>query len=135
MDGFPKMSRRRLAISTLPGRLAVCRLDPADQVPAWASSGSFTSVTRTREELSVICDEDAVPAGVECEKGWRCLRIRGPLAFSETGVLFSLAGPLARAGIEIFVVSTYDTDNILVKEDMLPAAREVLVAQGHTIEP
>jgi len=129
------MSRRRLAISTLPGRLAVCRLDPADQVPAWASSGSFTSVTRTAEELSVVCGEDVVPGGVKCEKGWRCLRIRGPLAFLDTGVLSCLAAPLARAGISIFVVSTYDTDNILVKEERHGTAQAVLLSEGHTIGP
>jgi hypothetical protein len=128
------MSQRRLTISTLPGRLAVCGLDPGEQVPAWASSGSFTSVTRTEEELSVVCAEDAVPDRVKCEKGWRCLRIRGPLAFSETGVLSSLSAPLARAGISIFVVSTYDTDNILVKEELLGTAQAVLVSEGHTIE-
>jgi hypothetical protein len=91
-------------------------------------------VTRTEEELSVVCAEDAVPDRVKCEKGWRCLRIRGPLAFSETGVLSSLSAPLARAGISIFVVSTYDTDNILVKEERLGAAQAVLVSEGHTIE-
>ena len=128
------MGQRRLTITTLPGRLAVCRLDPAEQVPAWAASGSLVSVTRTAEELSVVCGEDVVPDGVKSEKGWRCLRIRGPLAFSETGVLSSLSAPLARAGISIFVVSTYDTDNILVKEERLGAAQAVLVSEGHTIE-
>jgi len=103
-------------------------------VPTWAMSGSFISMTRTGEELSVVCGEDAVPAGVKCEKGWRRLRIRGPLAFSETGVLSFLSAPLARAGISIFVVSTYDTDNILVKEELLGTAQAVLVSEGHTIE-
>ena len=112
----------------------MCRLDPGEEVPAWAASGSFTSVTRTGEELSVVCAEDAVPDAVKCEKGWRCLRIRGPLSFSETGVLCSLAAPLARANIGIFVVSTYDTDHILVKEESLGAARAVLASEGHTIE-
>jgi hypothetical protein len=127
------MHTGRLTIFALPGRLAVCRLDPGGPVPAWATSGSLISVTRTEEELSVVCAEAAVPAGVTCEAGWRCLRIRGPLAFSETGVLSSLAAPLARAGISIFVVSTYDTDNILVKEELLVAAQAVLASEGHTI--
>ena len=93
-----------------------------------------SSVTRTAEELSVVCAEDVVPARVTCERGWRCLRIRGPLAFSEIGVLSCLALPLGRAGISIFVVSTYATDNILVKEELLGAAQAVLAAEGHTIE-
>jgi hypothetical protein len=129
------MPGRRLTISTLPGRLAVCRLDPRAQVPAWTAGGSLVSVTRTAEELSVVCGEDVVPDGVRCEKGWRCLRIRGPLAFSEIGVVSSLAAPLARAGISVFVVSTFDTDHILVREELLGAAQAVLASEGHTIEP
>lgn len=103
-------------------------------MPAWAESGSFSSVTRTGEELSVVCAEDAVPDGVRCETGWRCLRIQGRLAFSEIGVLSLLAAPLARAGISIFVVSTYETDHILVREEFLGAAQAVLASEGHTIE-
>jgi len=103
-------------------------------VPAWATTGPLISVTRTGEEVSVVCAEAAVPDGVKCEKGWRCLRIRGPLSFTETGVLSSLAAPLARAGISIFVVSTYDTDNILVKEKHLGTAQAVLASEGHTID-
>jgi hypothetical protein len=126
------MRTRRLRISTLPGRLAICRLEPGDPVPAWAASGSLVSVTRTAEELSVVCSESVVPGDVKCEKGWRCLRIRGPLAFSETGVLSSLAALMARAGIPIFVLSTYDTDHILVQEERLGAAQTVLAREGHT---
>ncbi len=103
-------------------------------MPAWAATGPLISATRTGEEVSVVCAEGAVPDGVKCEKGWRCLRIRGPLAFAETGVLSSLAAPLARAGISIFVVSTYGTDNILVKEELLGTAQAVLASEGHTIE-
>ena len=112
----------------------MCQLDPGEAVPAWAATGSLTSVTRTGEELSVVCAEEAVPQGVICETGWRCLRIGGPLAFSETGVLSSVAAALAKAGISFFVVSTYDTDHILVKEELLGTAQAVLVSEGHTIQ-
>ena len=103
-------------------------------MPDWAISGAFTSVTRTPEEVSVVCAETAVPEGVKCEPGWRCLRIRGPLAFSEIGVISSLAAALATAGIGIFVLSTYDTDHILVKEKCLEAAQAVLASEGYTFE-
>ena len=129
------MGQGRVTIFTLPGRLAVCRLDPGDKAPGWAASGALVSVTRTGEELSVVCSEVAVPDGVQCEKGWRCLRIRGPLAFSEVDVLSSLIAPLAKAGIPVFVVSTYDTDNILVKEERLPAAQAILAAEGYSVGP
>jgi hypothetical protein len=127
------MGQRRLTLSTLPGRLAVCRLEPGAEWPAWAASGSLISVTRTADELSVVCGEEAVPDGVRCERGWKGLRVRGPLAFSETGVLSSVVGPLAKAGIGVFVVSTYDTDYILVKAEHLSAAAAVLVAEGHAV--
>lgn len=103
-------------------------------MPSWATSGSLISVTRTAEELSVVCGEDAVPSGVKCEKGWKCLRIRGPLAFAETGVLSFLVVPLATAGIPIFVVSTFETDYILVKEERLGVAQAVLAREGDTVE-
>ncbi len=81
-----------------------------------------------------MCAEGAVPEGVKCETGWRCLRIRGPLAFSEIGVISCLAAPLAKAGISILVVSTYDTDHILLKEERLEAAQAVLASEGYPIE-
>ncbi len=103
-------------------------------MPPWVTSGSLVSVTRTEIELSVVCAEGAVPEGVKCETGWRCLRIRGALAFSEIGVISSVAAPLAKAGISIFVVSTYDTDHVLLKEECLEAARAVLASEGYPIE-
>ena len=112
----------------------MCRLGPEAPVPAWAASGPLVSVTRTAEELSVVCGEEEVPAGVRCERGWRCLRVQGPLALAEIGVLSSLVAPLAAARISVFVVSTYDTDNLLVKEELLGVARAVLAEHGHTIE-
>lgn len=127
------ISRKKLTVFTLPDRLAVCRLSPGDPFPGWAFSGSFCSVTRTQEELSVVCAEGIVPEGMPCERGWRCLRVHGPIAFSEIGVLSSLVIPLAEVGISIFVVSTYDTDYVLVKEDALPRAQEVLVSHGHAV--
>lgn len=129
----PKAEIRGLAIWTLKDRLAVCRLPPKDPVPEWAWSGSFSSVTRTEDELSVVCAEGIVPEGMLCERGWRCLRVQGPIAFSEIGVLSSLVTPLAEAGISMFVVSTYDTDYVLVKQDALSSAQDVLVSHGHVV--
>jgi len=94
-DRLPDTRARQLTISALPGRLAVCRFEPTAPVPTWAASGLLTSVTRTPEEVSVVCAEAAVPDGVKCETGWRCLCIRGPLVFSEIGVISSLAAVLA----------------------------------------
>lgn len=113
--------------------LAVVRL-PADDVPPGWARGAFVSVTRTEEELSVVCDAAAVPSDVTAERGWRRLEVRGPLDFALTGVLASLAGPLAEAGVPVFVISTHDTDHLMVKGDRLAHAEAALRAAGHQVD-
>lgn len=112
-------------VSALKDRMAVCRLAPDAPVPDWAR-GEFVSVTRTADELSVVCAEAGVPRDVTAERGWRGLKVQGPLDFGLVGVLASLLAPLAEADIPVFVVSTYDTDYILVREADLGRAVEVL---------
>jgi hypothetical protein len=125
---------RSLTLSSLGGSLAVCRLDPTAPVPDWAWAGPVASVTRTPDELSVVCAESGVPAEVRCERGWHGYRVAGPLAFSEVGVLAALVGPLAGAGVSVFAVSTFDTDYLLVKRSSSARAAEVLRAAGHLID-
>ena len=122
-----------LTLDVVPGRLAVCRLDPAAPLAPWMWSGAIASVTRTDAELSVVCAEAAVPAGIRAEAGWRALRVRGPLAFDLSGVLASLTAPLAEAGLPIFSLSTFDTDVLLVREGDLNAAAEALGGAGHVV--
>jgi hypothetical protein len=122
-----------LTLYTLPGRFAVCRLPADAQLADWATRGPVTSVTRTAEEVSVVCLEAAVPDGVLCQKGWRGLRVRGPIPFETVGVLASLVGPLAEAGIGVFVVSTFDTDYVWVQDASLTAAQDAWTAHGHTV--
>jgi hypothetical protein len=129
------VERRALRLDLVEGRYAVCRLGPGDPVPAWAEGGPFVSVTRSDAELSIVCLQQAVPAGTSAEGGWRCLRVRGPLGFGMTGILASLAAPLASSGVSIFVVSTYDTDYLLVQERDLERAKDALARSGHTVEP
>jgi hypothetical protein len=114
----------------LPGIHAVCRLEPHSTVPAWAA-GSFVSITRTEDELSIICPADGVPAGVEADRAWRVLKILGPFSFATTGVLASLAAPLATAGISVLAIATFDTDYLLVKSETLDDAITALVMAGH----
>jgi len=125
---------KKLELSVLPQRFAVCRLDSEDAIPDWVMEGDFWSVTRTDEELSVVVPEDSAPASWKSEKGWRCLKVQGPLDFSLTGILASLASPLADAGISIFAISTYDSDYILVRDQDLEQATEALSEAGHVIE-
>ena len=123
-------------LDVLPTVVAVCQLPPGATLPTWVDlSRRLVSVTRTADELSVVAPQDMVPLGTVAERGWRVLAVRGPLAFSLTGVLAGLAAPLADAGIPIFVLSTYDTDLLLVAGDRLDAAVAALGAAGHTVHP
>lgn len=124
-----------MQLIVLSDKLAVCRLSPAEDVPSWVwRNKTLLSVTYTADELSVVCASGNVPNDVQCERHWRSMKVQGPLDFSLTGILASLAGPLAGAGIAIFALSTYDTDYILVKEDMLQQAVTVLQQHGHVFE-
>jgi hypothetical protein len=124
---------QRLTPLAVDGTFAVCRLAGGSPVPPWATVGPFCSITRTADELSVVCRQDSVPEGVVGERGWRCLRVAGAVPFSAVGVLASLAAPLAEAGISVFAVSTFDTDYLLVKEDAWERAADVLVKYGHAV--
>ena len=122
-----------LTLFLLPDTFAVCRLPAGAELPAWAMAGSFYAVTRTANELSIVCAQAQVPDDVTCQPGWRCLQVAGPLDFALTGVLASLAQPLAAAGLSIFALSTYDTDYLLIQDETLEAARAALRNAGHTL--
>jgi hypothetical protein len=123
-----------LNLKVLSETLAVCRLSGRSELPAWALGRQpFCSITRTPDELSIICPEAVVPAGVQCEKGWRAIQFEGPFDFNVVGVLSSVAEPLAAAGISILALATYDTDYVLVKEARLGSAMEVLASRGHNV--
>jgi hypothetical protein len=127
------MAARHLVLLVLDEHFAVSRLASDTPIPAWVG-GPFSSVTRTAEELSIVCRQDVVPEEVQCERGWRYLRVEGTLPFSAVGVLAALAAPLAEAGVSVFAISTFDTDHLLVKEKDLREAVEALRRQGHTVE-
>lgn len=113
-----------LRLRWLDGRYAICRLDATASVPAWArgdgpdEAATLLSVTRTGDELSIICDESLVPTGapdVRVESGWAALRVVGTLDFAVVGVLARLSSALAQAGVSIVAMSTFDTDLLLVR--------------------
>jgi hypothetical protein len=128
------MKKPALPMELLPGRFAICRLDPRRPVPTWATRGGFHSITRTAEELSIVCLQKNLPARQQAQRGWRLFRVKGPLEFSLTGILASLTAPLAAAGISIFSISTYDTDYLLVKSATLKVALVALRKAGHHID-
>jgi uncharacterized protein len=120
-----------------PTRLAICRLPAEEPIPAWVEgeARTFVSVTRTRNELSIVVAQDAVPQGVRAEPDWRALSVRGPLDLSLTGVLASLAAPLADASVPIFPIATFDTDWLLIPDARLDDAITALERAGHRVDP
>ena len=127
------MIHKKLTLSLIPRSFAVCRLSPDSEIPQWAIRSAFYSVMKTPEELTVVCVEGNVPEGVKSEREWKVLQIEGSFDFSLTGIISSLAYPLAKADISIFVLSTYDTDCIMVKQNSLKKAISVLTAAGHRV--
>ena len=110
----------KLTLFLLPYRLGICRFESGASIPDWLQNGSdFFSITGTEDETSLVCREDLIPVDCISEKGFCALKVKGPLAFGLTGILSSFLNPLADDGISIFAISTYDTDYILVKEEVL----------------
>lgn len=126
------MTHPLLRLTLLRESFAVCRLAPDAVVPAPAGS-SFWSVTRTADEISVVCEERCAPPAARIEAGWVALRIDGPLDFSEIGIIAGISRILADAEISIFVISTFDTDYILVKRKRVGATIEALESAGHQV--
>jgi uncharacterized protein len=123
-----------LRYSLLANRFAICRFPAADAVPAWASDGpGFRSITRTSDELSIVCPEQQVHEAIQSERGWSCFKLEGPFPFSQTGVLASFLAPLAESAIPIFAISTFDTDYVLVKQEFQQQAVSALQLAGHTL--
>ncbi len=124
---------RVLDLDLTPDAYAICRWKAHEPVPDWVSGGAFLSVTRTPTELSAVCAAESVPAGTVCESPWRMFAVRGPLDFALTGVMASLASPLADAAVSMFAVSTYDTDYVLVRAGDLERALAALRNAGHRV--
>lgn len=125
----------RLELELSSGDYVVCRLPASDPVPEWAQGAGqpLLAVTRTGEELSIVCAAGFAPAAVRGSGPWRALRVAGTLDHSLVGVLASLAGPLAEAAVPIFAISTFDTDYLLVPAERLGEALGALSRAGHSI--
>lgn len=122
-----------MRLTWISGRFAICRLDPRAPFPEWACGGPLSSITRTDEELSLVCDERKVPEGIRTDGGWRALKIAGPMDLSIVGVLASITAPLADAGVCLFAVSTFDTDYLLVREAQVGRAEDAIRQAGHEV--
>jgi hypothetical protein len=126
-------TRRKLSFRQLSGPYAIVRFAPDTPTPAWAVHGAFTSITRTADELSIVCPAGNLPVDVHSPHLWICLKLEGPFPFSQTGILLSFIEPLSAGGIPIFAISTYDTDYVLIQEESINAALKILHKAGHTL--
>jgi hypothetical protein len=132
----PSHPRPGLPLELLSDTFAICRLPAQATLPEWAStSGSFLTVSRTPDELSITIAQSAVPDATRCERDYRAVRVRGTISPNLVGILVSIAEPLARAGLSILAISTYDTDYVFVKARDLAAALQALRNAGHQVGP
>ena len=120
-------------LEILPGAYVICRLNSEEPIPKWLR-GELVSVTRTPDELSVVCPAEGVPHDVQRESGWRCLRVIGKLDFSLVGVIAGITTVLADAGLSVLTLSTFDTDYFLVREKDLTRAAHALGEAGMKTE-
>ena len=123
-----------MKLHTLDELYAIVRLDPDAELPDWLRGGHFWSATRSESELSIVCCEDDVPTDASAERGWCALELAGPLDFSLTGVVAALVTPLAEAEVPIFVISTFETDYLFVRERDLERSVEALAEAGHSVD-
>jgi hypothetical protein len=127
------MTQRQLNLSLLDEEYGICSLPAAASIPDWSLKQSLISITRTDEELTIVCRQDLIPPEFKSDLNWRCFKIDGAFDLNQTGVISSISSPLADAGISIYVISTYSTDYFLVKEKKLDQTISVLSDSGHNI--
>jgi uncharacterized protein len=132
LKGGSVAERHRLKFHVLAGHYAVVRFAADAEIPEWTTRGAFTSVTRTSDELSIVCPAENLPVAMQSHR-WACLKIEGSFPFSQTGVLLSFIQPLSESGVPIFALSTYDTDYVLIQEEFVKAAVIILQQAGHKL--
>ncbi len=122
-----------LILTILPEPFTIHRLSPESAIPDALYRSRFFSITRSDEELSLVCESAiTIPSSTQ-ESGWRALQVQGPLDFALTGILARLATTLADADISLFALSTYDTDYLLVRESSLDEAVRALEGAGYGV--
>lgn len=125
--------KKILTMKLIKETFGVCRFENNDTIPTWAFEGEFFSITKTDDELSVVCGEKYIPMDVKCERDWRALKVLGPLDFSLVGILSKISTVLANESVSIFAISTYDTDYILVKSKDIEKAVSSLEKENYEI--
>ena len=123
-----------LKLKVLPERYGIYCLHPDSEIPKELLFAKIVSITRTSKELTLVCEEGKISEYEQKEVGWRCLKVDSSFNFDAIGVIASIAAPLVDIGVSIYVVSTFDTDYILLKDDRLKESVECLTRKNHQIE-
>ena len=128
------VQRHRVKFRRLREAFAVLRLEANAAIPDWANHGEFNSISRTADELSIVCPASNLLPNIQAEQRWMCLKLEGPFPFSLTGILLSFIQPLSDNAIPIFAVSTYDTDYVLIQDEFSEKAVAILRQAGHELK-
>jgi len=126
------MDYPRLRLSILPEVFTICSLPPDGTIPDISQIPSIISITKTPKELTLICDENHIPDNWKKSGQWKCIKVEGCFDLNAVGVLASIAEPLAQNKISIFVLSTFETDYILIHAEDVNTAVSCLTEFGHT---
>ncbi|URM27122.1 ACT domain-containing protein [Pseudomonas frederiksbergensis] len=124
---------KSINLKVLPDAYSISRMPGDEKLPSWADGAGFVSISRSPEELSIVCLQSRVPEGVKVDRDWRCFQFVGPFAFDETGIILSVIRPLTETGFGVFVVSTFDGDYMLLKDTDFEKGLTVLTDAGHKI--
>lgn len=122
-----------MILTLLEDSYSICKFPPQSQIPAWALQSDVFFLSKTADELSVICSSAYVPVEISCNVGWCCFRVDGDLEFEQVGVVASVSSPVADAGISLFLVSTHDRDYVLVHERTLEHVIRIYRQSGFVV--
>ena len=122
-----------MKLKLLKPTYSICKLSPDNEVPSWALTSSTFFLSKTSDELSIICPATEIPSEVKVSNGWRCIRVDGDLEFDEIGVVTTVSSPIANKGISLFLVSTHDRDYVLIHKDDLDNAISEYEKKGFSI--
>lgn len=122
-----------LTFITLPGAYAICRLEASANIPAWIAQSAFYNISKSADELSIICEQRYVPDDIRANRDWKLLRLEGVLDLALPGITARFSTPLAQSGVNLCVIATYDTDYIMIKSEKLLRAQTVLRQAGFAV--
>jgi len=110
------MPERILNLKLIDAEFGIVKLNANHILPLWATTNEFYSITRTEKEITIVCPNESIPEEIKRDHGWKCIMIDGSFEFNEIGIIASISNILAKNGISIYVISTYETDYVLIKK-------------------